>query len=805
MKRALIFLQAILLLAAPLGFAQSSAPDTFSPVASYQYQDSFAEPGNATTITSLIVSYQYMDSLDEPDTSTVISSPVVSYQYFDWPGDENLIFTNSANVSYYYNSGPQILTQPVGRYIEAGQGVTLSVSAQGSVQLGYQWRLNGVPIPNATAATLTIPDAQPGNSGNYSVVVHNASGNTTSNAAQITVYLPASTPQPAPPVQNPTTQTLSVEQSTGLPRPDETQLITIYANGTLGANGPNPNDMTIVLTHGWDSDPSMWANMTVALIAQQQTMGAHWNIVEWDWCDQAKTFPNLALAESRTASQGEALGQSLMDALGVDYNQPIHFIGHSLGTLVNCRAADYIHGDLPDSPPKNPGTYEWQNTQMTLLDEAEIAAPINGSYVNSDIQHGNPLPGKVIPDHYAYVDNYISEVGVVHSGAANVLLWRSLAVPGISDFIYTPIFGSGRHGYGVEWYTQTIIDPLPSPNDLGVDGTVMGFFWSFELYSISDAPGWGSNSQQSTFFLQSDDGNASPSAVTILNASVAESINQLVQSIVYPLAQAYLGLNEGSELVESIPGDIQYAGNMAANFAQSFTGTGSQPVYLNTAGSTPAYFTTPTQPSSATPAALWDFQFTIAPGAAQPNQLNIPMLATAIAPAEATPNAVYSIIPVLVPTEAVAMSFQYQITGAGPGDFMTMGIGSENDYTMEAQYVTDGFWNQSPVIQVANYSNQNVQLVFALNGLASLPQGSLSIRNIQFYIPPRPQLQISPMESGLNLSWPLSSIGWTLETTTDLADPNSWQPVNLTPVNSNYFQGVQVDSPTPIQFYRLTK
>lgn len=63
-----------------LPFARADDPDTFSPV----------------------VSYQYYDSLADPVTPPPITSPVASYQYFDWPGDENLTFQNSARASYFF-------------------------------------------------------------------------------------------------------------------------------------------------------------------------------------------------------------------------------------------------------------------------------------------------------------------------------------------------------------------------------------------------------------------------------------------------------------------------------------------------------------------------------------------------------------------------------------------------------------------------------------------------------------------------------------------------------------------------------
>jgi hypothetical protein len=66
-------------------------------------------------------------------------------------------------------SGPAIQFGP-------GGAATLSVSADGSGPLRYQWRVNGVLIPNATNATHLIPDAQASQAGEYSVVVHNTAG-----------------------------------------------------------------------------------------------------------------------------------------------------------------------------------------------------------------------------------------------------------------------------------------------------------------------------------------------------------------------------------------------------------------------------------------------------------------------------------------------------------------------------------------------------------------------------------------------------------------------------------------------------
>lgn len=118
----------------------------------------------------------------------------------------------------------------------------------------------------------------------------------------------------------------------------------------------------------------------------------------------------------------------------------------------------------------------------------------------------------------------------------------------------------------------------------------------------------------------------------------------------------------------------------------------------------------------------------------------------------------------------------------------------------------DGEWNGTPVMSVSDIRGQDVQLVFALNGTDGSPSGKLSIRNIEFYVPPRPQLEIEKMGDSLTASWPLSAIDWTMETSTDLSDPNGWQPVADPPVDSDFFHTMTFDvSGTNRAFFRLKK
>ena len=70
----------------------------------------------------------------------------------------------------------------------AGQTATFSVVATGTAPLSYQWQKNGANISGATSASYTTPATTSADNGStFKVVVSNSAGNTTSNAATLTV------------------------------------------------------------------------------------------------------------------------------------------------------------------------------------------------------------------------------------------------------------------------------------------------------------------------------------------------------------------------------------------------------------------------------------------------------------------------------------------------------------------------------------------------------------------------------------------------------------------------------------------
>lgn len=103
----------------------------------------------------------------------------------------NLGSVTSAVAQVIVDFAPALAVQPQSQIISPAQMVTLWVMAVGSPNLGYRWRLGGVPLTNnANGSNYTILSAQAVNSGNYDVVVTNGFGGVTSQVATLTLRDP---------------------------------------------------------------------------------------------------------------------------------------------------------------------------------------------------------------------------------------------------------------------------------------------------------------------------------------------------------------------------------------------------------------------------------------------------------------------------------------------------------------------------------------------------------------------------------------------------------------------------------------
>jgi len=80
---------------------------------------------------------------------------------------------------------PSITLHPSNQEVAENERVQFAVSVNGAGPFTYQWRRNGQNIPGATSETLTLNRVLAADFGRYDVVVSNASGSTTSNAAEL--------------------------------------------------------------------------------------------------------------------------------------------------------------------------------------------------------------------------------------------------------------------------------------------------------------------------------------------------------------------------------------------------------------------------------------------------------------------------------------------------------------------------------------------------------------------------------------------------------------------------------------------
>lgn len=82
---------------------------------------------------------------------------------------------------------PTIRTEPLSATINEGDMHTFAVVADGAEPLSYQWKHDGNDISGATAASFTLSNAVPSDSGDYTVHITNPAGTADSTAAHLTV------------------------------------------------------------------------------------------------------------------------------------------------------------------------------------------------------------------------------------------------------------------------------------------------------------------------------------------------------------------------------------------------------------------------------------------------------------------------------------------------------------------------------------------------------------------------------------------------------------------------------------------
>lgn len=538
-------------------------------------------------------------------------------------------------------------------------------------------------------------------------------------------------PIPAAPATQQTTGPIPVEQQ---PRPLHVTQLKVFNGSDWAAVGPvDANKMTIVLTHGWvrcdaaSAGIAGWPKHMAAFLWAKHVQDRA-NIVAWDWYDDAKAC--VVPPVDNTTGQGLALGQTLYQTLRADYSKEVHFLGHSLGALVNATAANYLHGDLPDKPGK---PWDFRHTQMTIFDDAELAVAFGqegrtgwGAATFSTRGLGLPIQLSAgalgytlaviddwrnpIPSRSAWDDNYLSIAGITQGGAVNVCLQAAADLFDVSDPLQWPDNLAAIHGYPMPWYEGTIVQPSQ---------TFMGFGVSFE--SGVRLPPFGSQYRSGSVYVQAGS-LADPYPLRLIPD---DDFTQMQQEFL-----GRLGGNLWSSVVDGTSKTIEVVGDAAVDMTEAVTGwvkDASRDVWTmgNQVGLRLRLRTAPVSgglsrvqrmgdgAGSGVPAGLW--------------------------------------MEVNVPVNAVFLSFHFTVSGEGRDDAIVCGVEGTNVFRLQTRFVAVNTPTESSLIDVASYAGKLVELFFGVLGSTST-NCSVSVENIHFLtVPP----SLSAVQRGDQILAPL--------------------------------------------------
>jgi hypothetical protein len=659
-----------------------------------------------TNVMSPVVSYQYYDSFGE-DTNATAVSPIVSYQFYDVLGQTTNSPIVSPVVSYQYFDS-----------LDAG-----SVQYINSPSVSYYYQFLDAP-------PLTIIPT-----------------NRTPTSAEITL-------------------------SSFFILPSQLQVFQNNAFASIGAF-VDTNAMTIVLTHGWIPLNPLTFNLTpvftpngvedwpTAMAAQLHAQVPNANIMAWNWESAAKSpLSNPKQAGSQTPQQGIGLGQALQNILGSNYSKPIHFIGHSFGTLVNAYAANYLQGTNFACEAVSPTPWPSTNMQMTLFDEAEVGANVNFTLNSQDLAdlasaNANLLIASPyyhpLPKQFAWADNYVSAVGLLQAAAANVILTNGFPANAPDPYHWFMELGA-FHGYPQKWYAETI----------ETDISAMGSLWSFERGGwFSQAPSAGS------VYLQSgSEWNLTPTnwnyGTSLLAARFQEYRGGVIASV-----------------SNQVPGLVTVNGSVNGQVILNDQIVGALP---------------------AVEAFFLSF-FTSANGSTHQN--NVRSFGIRANDQNGGANVpAYAWMPLVIPKNAITLSFDYIIQGNWQSDSLAAAFNGTNVLLIAGNVIQTNVTFSSGSIDVSAFAGQTNELFIGIVGGTST-NAQLTVMNIAFSILSPPLLQAQASENNYVLTWPLSAADYVLQTTTNLADPNSWVTLTNVPAIVN-LQNTVTNLPSDgARFYRL--
>ncbi len=738
----------------------------------------FATPLRAddviTEIMSPIVSYQYPEGFSTAAlTSGGILSPIASYVFCEWPGDDVLRLQSSPWVSYYYPGidGPQVVLQ--GNV--TGMGGAPLMGAAVSAAWG------NLPVA-ATSTDANGNYALPLGAGVYALTV-SASGY--AQSSRVLTLSAGTAPQnfqlaalPPAPDQQEVIRSPVINHSAGSPGElkvfDGENFISI-----TGGNAPQPDRMTIVMTHGFDSNPEAWARGMARQMRDAGVTAEIANILCWDW--RAAAVP-LAEAYGRTGDQGIALGRALQERLGVGYFPELHFLGHSLGTLVNAAAVNFLRGDKLGHEEASSAPWLSKPIHVTMFDHAERANLLNQQLLYDGlslnlVEAADRLSSsgnytwewqRSMPARPTWADNYVSLFGFRHAKAVNVRLQKSALNP------------LTAHSYAWWWYGQSIENPTDALNPLGF-GRSLEYLRAANLPASLFPPSAGelppgSLYEQSTWSLNPlalERNLTAREKIGILAGTVVQGTVSAVQTAGQVLVEVRDAAQAASQWIAM---GFDAVGNAALLGGQSLVNLFDSAVLRL------QLITTSPSPS--------------------------PMMALRGAPVTAqgdgdAASPPMAWLPIEFPADATAMAFDFTVEGDPEDDVLVCGVGTNNLFSLAAKYIPTNTMSASRLIDVSAWAGTTSELFFGFMGGTST-DATLVIENIRFYSLDAPRLEIHASGNMMLLSWPLTAGGYVLETTPTLSAP-TWEAATNAPVISADRYVLTNSWSDEVRFFRLQR
>lgn len=142
-----------------------------NPAPTFQWQTNYVNVNGATGLSLTLTDVQYA-ALNGATISLIASNAAA-------------IVTNNATLNVIVT--PAISPQPTSQTVSAGSTATFTSGASGIPTPTLQWYDNGALLVGQTSSTLTIPNAQGTNIGNYYMVAANMAGSVTSSVVTLAV------------------------------------------------------------------------------------------------------------------------------------------------------------------------------------------------------------------------------------------------------------------------------------------------------------------------------------------------------------------------------------------------------------------------------------------------------------------------------------------------------------------------------------------------------------------------------------------------------------------------------------------